>query len=475
MRRIRIILACFVVLGSVAGVGRAADPSFQTLAEQCRANGGSERTCKSLEALGSATAHVCRFAGAPSEACAFFKGKVIASELVDAYQSTWVHRALTFQRALGSSLPLGEALFPATHNSFNSASYPPTLSGLDANQQYSMTDQLRMDMRGLEIDVHWFPSLSAAPGDGGRAPLMCHATGPHVGCTIERHLRDGLTELRAWLDANPGEALILYLEDHLDDAVGHARAAATIEETLGAGSAGDLIHRPAGPCEDGLPLDISAGEIVAAGKQVIIASACGGGAAWSGLVHSQDDFWVEGGADHFDGNPPCGFTADEYATSWTRYFEDSTWLTTMVDGSPAPMTAGHFAAMVACGVNMPSFDQLSPEDPRLEAVVWSWSPDEPSVSAPGACAFHRADGRFASDGCAAPRPVACVAADGSWTVSLSSAPWSGAAAACPAGTTFSVPRNGPQNAGLIAAKAAAGAAEVWLAYAFAGGAWTAGS
>lgn len=470
MNRSRIVLPALMIVVGTFGVAAADDPSFQTLAEQCRANGGSERTCKSLEALGSSVAHVCRFANAPAEACAFFKGKVISSELVDAYESTWVHRALTLQRALGSSLPLGEALFPATHNSYNSASYPPTLSGLDANQQYTMTDQLRMDMRGLEIDVHWFPSLTAAPGDGGRAPLMCHATGRHAGCTIERHLLDGLTELRTWLDANPTEVLILYIEDHLDDETGHARAAATIEETLGTASAADLVFRPAAPCEEGLPLDVSAADIVAAGKQVVIASACGGGSVWSGLMHSQDDFWVEGGADDFDASPPCGFSASEYATSWTRYYEDSTWLTTMVNGSAAPMTSAHFAAMVSCGVNMPSFDQLAPDDVRLEAVVWSWAPNEPSTNASGNCAAQRADGRFAAEPCATAHPAACAYADGSWAVSSVAAPWT-VAASCPAGTTFSVPRNGPQNLALKAAKAAAGVTDVWLAYSATDSGW----
>ncbi|MEX2557905.1 MAG: hypothetical protein WEB06_20025 [Actinomycetota bacterium] len=469
MPRIRIVVSVLLLIAATFGGARADDPSFQTLAEQCRANGGSERTCKSLEALGSLVAHVCRYANAPAEACAFFKGKVISSELVDAYESTWVHRALTLQRALGSSLPLGEALFPSTHNSFNSASYPPTLSGFDANQQYTMTDQLRMDMRGLEIDVHWFPSLTAAPGEGGRAPLMCHATGPHIGCTIERHLRDGLTELRAWLDANPTEVLILYIEDHLDDETGHARAAATIEEELGTGSPRDLVLRPSGPCDEGLPLDVSAADILAAGKQVVIASACGGGAAWSGLVHSQDDFWVEGGADDFDANPPCGFSAEEYATSWTRYFEDSTWLSTMVDGSASPLTSTHFAAMVACGVNMPSFDQLAPDDVRLEAVVWSWSPDEPSTNAAGNCALHRGDGRFAADSCAAAHRAACVYADGTWALSSTASPW--ATASCPAEATFSVPRNGPQNLALKTAKSAAGVSDVWLAYSATGSGW----
>lgn len=471
--RAAIPVVLVTVIASV-GLGRAAGPSVMAIADECRARGGDERVCKSVEAFGSSVAHVCRFAGAPDEGCATFKGKVISSSLVTAYESSWVHRAFTLQRRLGERLPLGEELFPSTHNSFNSAAYPPTLSGLDANQQYSMTDQLRMDMRGLEVDVHWFPSVTGLPADDFRAPLMCHATGPHVGCTIERHLREGLEELRAWLDANPGEVLILYVEDHLDDEAGHARGAAVVEETLGSGSDRDLIYRPAGACEDGLPLDVSAADIIGGGKQLVIASACGAGPVWRGLVHSQDHFWVEDGPADFDAAPPCGFGPADYEQKWTRYFEDSTWLTTMVSGSSSPLTPIHAAAMVRCGVNMPSFDQLSPEDGRLAAMVWSWATDEPASDAVGRCAVHRGDGRFAGAGCGEEYPFACVAADGVWTVTGPSGSWSSGTVSCPAGAVFGVPRNAPQTARLEAAKAAAGVANVWLNYAADGAGWVAG-
>jgi hypothetical protein len=470
-------LAAAVAAGVLAagGLAPAGTPSVLTVAESCRAQGLPERLCKSIEAFGSSTAHVCRFASAPAEACALLKGSVIDTRLVSEYESSWVHRALGLQRALGSALPLGDALFPSTHNSFNSAAYPPTLSGLDANQQYSLTDQLRMDMRGLELDVHWFPSLHAEAGDGGRAPLLCHATGPHVGCTIERTLRDGLGEIRLWLDAHPDEVLLLYLEDHLDDETGHARGAEMIEDVLGTRSERDVLFRPVGPCEQGLPLAVSSADVLAAGRQVIIASACGVGPAWRTLVHSQDDFWVEDGPAEFRASPPCGFRPEEYASLWTRYFEDSTWLTTMVNGSSTPLTAADTAAMVRCGVNMPSFDQLAPSDGRLEGLIWSWATDEPSGTASPLCARSRADGRFDARSCSETRAFACVAADGEWSVSTTTAQSSGGAPACSGATTFAVPRSAVQNERLIAAKRLAGVSDVWLNYTSAAGEWSAGA
>jgi len=177
-------------------VRAAAAAELEDLAAQCRASGGDERVCRSLEQLGRTTGQLCRFPGGPDDVCTELDGRHLSEARVALYEQGWVHHALRLQSMLDAGLPLRQALIPATHNSFNSEVYPPTLSGLDHNQAYSLTDQLRMDMRGLELDVHWFPSAFADPGDGGFAPILCHgdvvAVGPvpvHVGCTIERHLR----------------------------------------------------------------------------------------------------------------------------------------------------------------------------------------------------------------------------------------------------------------------------------------------
>lgn len=49
--------------------------------------------------------------------------------------------------------------------------------------------------------------------------------------------------------------------------------------------------------------------------------------------------------------------------------------------------------MTDCGVNLFGFDQLLPEDGRIQASLWSWAPDEPRAGA-GACALQGADGRW---------------------------------------------------------------------------------
>lgn len=478
MARARVWVASVVsvvALATVVPVGGwpevAADPSVQDLAAECRGRGGPERACKSVQSLGEAAGHACLFAGGPDPACAAFNGMVISGALVDAYEEGDLHRRLGLQRRLEEGVPFVRTLLPSTHNSYNSRAYRPTLSGLDANQRYSLTDQLRMDMRGLELDVHWFPSAEG----GGLAPIMCHGTDEHLGCTAERPLAQGLAEVRAWLDAHPGEFVLLYLENKLGgDPAAHAATALVIEQELGS-----LVLRPASgqPCA-GMPFTLSRRDILDEGHRVLIVGNCGPG-AWGTWVHERDrPTWDENksgaGADY-----ACD--ADrlrvDYETHWIRFWDDSTWLGAM-GGAAGEIMPEETAAMVACGVNMPSFDQLHPGDPRLEALVWSWAPGEPPVAEP-ACAVLLG-GRFhATSACAdlaTAHPAACVAG-GTWTVTLAVLR-SGAPAACAAaGATFAVPRTGHENELLRAAAEAAGATTVWLHYADldGNGAWTAGT
>src|SRR4051794_37516564 len=74
----------------------------------------------------------------------------------------WTQRALALQYELGSDMPLRNAPWAGTHNSFNSsAEMGPTLSAMDSNQGLPLQDQLALGIRSLELDVHWFPSASA--------------------------------------------------------------------------------------------------------------------------------------------------------------------------------------------------------------------------------------------------------------------------------------------------------------------------
>src|SRR4051812_28935546 len=135
-------------------------------------------------------------------------------------------------------------------------------------------------------------------------------------------------------------------------------------------------------------------------------------------------------------------------------------------GAGGAVTLTETRRMVTCGVTMPGFDQLTPDDPRLAALVWSWAPDEPRAGA-GSCAAQGADGRFRASDCSTRLPVACLDAAGAWHVTGAAVPARKGAAACDrafSGSRFAVPWNGWRNEQLRRARQSI-TSPVWVAYA----------
>jgi hypothetical protein len=426
------------------------------------------------------------------EACTPVDGRTISEAQVQNYESGWVHRALSLQRGLDAAAPLAEEQLPHTHNSFNSSSYTlgstsyyPTLTNQDPNQVYSLTDQLRMDVRAIEIDVHWWPSPYGNARTGGKWVTMCHGDssqvqGVHVGCTWDRPFQDGLAELKAWLVAHPDQFILLYLENQLDDRNGpnpqaHAIAAQLIAEGLGS-----LVYQPpAGqPCAS-MPTNESRTEMANADgghHQVLIVGNCGPG-AWGSWVHEREPHWDEHGDPSTYNDAACTADKKERAADpalFRREFEDSTWLTaTLGDGSNHLSTPATVAEMVRCGVNIMGLDQLTPQDPRLAALVWSWAENEPAAGA-GTCADQGSDGRFHAGDCSDSHRFACVDGAGAWHVTAATGRWNMGNTLCGAqfrGSHFGVPPNGLRNQQIVDAKGSS-STPVWLNYASINGTWT---
>lgn len=501
VRAVVVAATALAVVTPLPGAAGAAPPPVHggALAAACDEHvgaGGPDqgRLCKSVERLGSASAHLCRSLDDPvgqpdalAEACAAFNGLVISEAKLREYEASWTHRALDLQRDLDATLPLHDELWAHTHNSYNAANYAPTLSGLDDNQQYTIGQQLRMDVRFLEFDVHWFPSPEDAhPDDQGLAPVLCHGTPQHVGCSTDRHLADGLREVKEWLaraDARD-EVVAIYIENHLREPGrselslrAHDRVVQVVRDLLGdevIEAAAVQPERNARGCRD-FPLHASRLDLAEHGRVLLTSNVCGVGDEWRSLVfdHSDPAVWIESGAGQFEANPPCGRSPEVYARSWVRYWEDSTWLSHMAGGPQTPLDASRLSQMVSCGVNMPGFDQLRPDDGRLAHLVWSWAEGEPSR---GGCATTRGlEARFAAADCDTRLPVACRAGGG-WLVATNGAggwKWKQAAEACAErGGEFSVPHSAPER---VALAAATGGATVWLDYREVGDSWVPGA
>lgn len=424
--------------------------------------------CVGLGKFGDAAAAECRRVGVPDTFCLLPLAHRVTQAARDAYQQSWVHRTAQFQYELGDPLPLLDAQWLGTHNSFNSLSSSFTLSHADSNQQLTLTQQLDLDVRSLELDLHYIPRLELL---GGKAVTVCHGQGPeafHLGCTNEPTFTRVLPEIAAWLNkaSNNDEVVLLYLEDAIKDAAGYASAVATLESVLRRPNGTSLIYKPnlaqkAGNGCVPLPTGISRDDVRAAGARVVLVGSCAPG--WSGAVHDWNPVHVEGGTTSaYQPFPACDATygAGVYATQLVRYFEDSTLVSTLLDPQRAPvnpeaLTPAKVRAMTACGVNVYGFDQLLPEDGRIQASLWSWAPDEP-VAGAGSCAYQGADGRWSAEPCTDLHPAACED-DGTWTVT-DPVPFAAAPGACTAqGATFAVPRAGDQNSRLHAVAGAAGA------------------
>ena len=488
MHRFRVVcLAAIVALGLTPVIARADDapqPNGGQLVDACRSSIGDtpelgNRACRSVEAETNGFAAYCRKQpNADPDVCARFSGRVVSQAKVDAYEKSWTHRALGLQRDLDDAAPLLDEMVIHTHNSFNSSSYPTTVTNQDPNQLYGLANQLRMDIRFLELDLHWVPSIYGTPATGGYAVTLCHGTGEqagpttvHVGCSNDRPFTDGLAEVRMWMDANPHEVVFLYLENQLfGNPTAHDLATAAIKKYLG-----DLVLTtpPGKPCAS-MPLSTSRAAMRAAGKRVLIVGNCGPG-AWGTFVYERGPTWDE--SDEGQGNTYPAFpkgldlrTTYHYDTHWMRWYEDSTWLAAM-SGGGGFSTADEITSMVKCGVQMPGMDQAAPDDGRLTAYVWSWATDQPA--GPGQCAAQGTDARFRATTCGPSLPFACVDGAGVWRVTAASGPWGNGFAACQRqypGSRFGVPPNGYRNELLRQARPAS-ASGVWLNYHAVGGGW----
>jgi hypothetical protein len=369
---------------------------------------------------------------------------------IQAYEKSWTHRTLAFQYELGNDVGMVNAPWLGTHNSFNSiAQQGPALSTTDANQQLTLVDQLRMDMRSLELDVHWFPSVRAG---GQNAPVVCHAgaVSDHDGCSTEPLLGPVLDQIATWLRAHRDQVILLYIEDHLSGG-GYPAADSAIKSSLGS-----LVYGTGssnGSCVE-LPRSLTRDDVLAAGAQVVMVanSGCGEGADWRSLAFSWRNHKEDGPA-QFLAHPPCGFQRSDYDTRLIRYFEDSTWLSAGAAAASGSDGGGRLTpdvvkAMTKCGVDLFGFDQLQPGDGRNEAAVWSWAQGQPGR---GDCAEMRGDGRWYSLGCTQKRPAACRRDNGSWVLSDRVRTADAAAACTTLGATFDAPRTGYDNETLRAA------------------------
>ena len=305
--------------------------------------------------------------------------------------------------------PLNDGLMLHTHNSFNSSAYAPSLTNLDPNQLYTIRDQLRMDIRGVELDLH--PALL------GNGVVLCHgqvqmigSIPVHIGCSIDRPLRAGLAEIRAWLRraGQPQRAAAAVPgEQPRRRPRAHDAAAADLAQSLGP----LVIRPPAGqPCAP-MPADRTPRLSCSPPAAGYSSSATADPAAWGTLGARARPRWKEAGSDFGDDYPRISRVRGRRqrdglrARTFIRHYEDSTWLSAMVGGG-GQLTTNEAAQHGALR-----------REPRRLRSAHTRRP-APGGNACGAgrrvsrappvhCATQGADGRFRADDCTSPLRFAC--------------------------------------------------------------------
>lgn len=472
-RFLRALVAALLTTGVLFAVtpssSTAAPPPAPTA--ECDAVSPIAIPCVALGKTFDAVAAECRRAGVPDNLCALPLSHQVTQAARDAYRASWVHRTAQFQYALSDSLPLRDVQWIGTHNSFNGLAYPFTISRADSNQQLSLTQQLDIDVRSLELDLHYIPSILGLFGP--KVVTVCHGQGPDVGnlgCTVESSFAKVLPEIATWLNApaNNDEVILLYLEDAVKDSAAYSSILNTLSTVLKRPNGTSLVYKPnpANKAANGcvpLPLGTTRDDVRAAGARVVLVGSCAPG--WSSAVFDWNGVHVESGkTSAYQSFPACDATYGPgvYDTQLVRYFEDTTLVSTLLNPQrppvdPEALSPAKVEAMTNCGVNLFGFDQLLPEDGRIQSTLWSWAPDEPKV-ANGSCTEQGVDGRWRAAPCSELKRAACLSA-GVWTVTAA-VPAADAATACQAiGSTFDLPRSGDSNSRL---RAVAGPTGVWV-------------
>lgn len=376
----------------------------------------------------------------------------MADAAIESYLDSWQYKALMLQSEIDKHTPMSEATMLMTHNSYNASHYANLGSYYDPNHIHSITEQLDMGVRLLELDTHWFSSELIA----------CHGTNDHTGCSeFDGRIEERIGEINTWIrnPAHNDQVVFLYIEDHMDNHYGEMSDIFDKYFT-------DKIYQP-NQCGESFPMDVSKADILNAGKQIVIygVSSCSAASGTSYANYAFGHLFTTNNSE-LSPAPDCQndrFDPDLLTSTLTRIYEDSTTLSDWFGDPPKAIDAAYMKTLTDCGVGVVGLDQLDHDDSRHGAAIWSWNTNEPNNVGNEDCAEHNGNGRFNDLSCDQTRPFVCLDAAGEWQVSSASGPWSKGYNVCASefNGSFGLPKNGYQNYLLTQAK---GNQSAWINY-----------
>lgn len=401
--------------------------------------------------------------------------------------SSWLNQTLAYQRDLAFSGKLCYAQVPSTHNSAITLAdgygnrdqlFNENLNADKASYSYlktnnhvlSLTDQLGIGMRWLEIDTHYFlddfhtghcgnlgSNSVTTFFDAFDSQLSKYGTilwGPELlGCfpsvsgiktTDEIATRDSMQEVMDWLEENPSEFVFVYLDtgsdisrlDKYDDL-----------NTLLTDVFGDLIvpQSVLKSLASGSWASGSVNDFLDAGYRVLLLANDD-----TGLAYSLYDFC--GGhevlsTDYIDTLPDSSRKIDGLEIYGNDYFlrsyqSELRYISLSDEGELTDdfetfLNSSNIGNFVRWNMNLVATDMV--DGAKMKAQAWSWAENEPSTTASGAYVLMNTSGRWVASTSASKTYKAC------W--SSSSLAWSIIAYAnsCATGYTFSAPADPYQN------------------------------
>jgi len=346
----------------------------------------------------------------------------------------WLANAVRLQARLARTLPFCFSCFFGTHNSAISladgygnldpsyqaffkyikwASADFSHSVLRTNNQWlSLTDQLNLGVRVVEIDTHWVGGVLRVAHCGGlhvqalnsivkALNTIAKILGHHIrwdtetmGCDpslssipsmLQRTFKDALQEIKAWMDVpeNQDELVVLFFDDQLD--LGQWGVAHKLQEDILSVFSRESIFSQDDLAENGWQWPTGS-DMMISGRRLVMVSVADYGQDMAPFVFSRDSSicsWTEPPLRSVSGTPECVlngvtelFTGSlvRVATCELEYGPlncEFVWK----GGNIPYFDEASIPGVVDCGVNIPSPDLLTPS--RAAAAVWTWAPGHP--------------------------------------------------------------------------------------------------
>jgi len=387
----------------------------------------------------------------------------------------WTTATLAFQTHLYDDIPLDNGFRPSTHNSHIDFAdgyglYQDEVNSLVklldhkekvqiSNQWLSITDQLNMGMRHLELDIHyWKGSIR-----------ICHAGGVHfkqldallkflskelkidirwdsetLGCFSLGYptLRDALEEIMTWMQKpeQSKEILMLYFDDQLDLQQWGLVKNITYDITnvMGDTAITYAFLKKYFPNRWPTP-----NEMLHYGKRVLFTSGRDYKLENDPFIFPIDYVWQEWGFDNLKPYPVCEPKLNKsLGVNLTRLHADYLQYAWFY-GKPDNVSAASIALGIECNYNFISMDGVIPE--TIKGYVWTWKEGEPSFK--GCTLFESSSGRWIASNCSRVNYCAFQSlSDGTkWVISSNQVSFSQCNSLTPSGYSFTFPREPIQN------------------------------